>query len=184
LNAFGIQLYLSRSTKDVKMALESGIAAAVLYAPPEGFSPMDEQIRVAFDGDAVLFSDEAERIYKSKGLEAFIKHERERAKEILPDGPFAPFLKTISFLQNEQLTKGRIMTALVTARSNATQERVVHTLRAWGVQIDQMFFMAGKQKRGVLEAFRPHIYFDDQDVHGVPASAIAPTGKVIPSYDQ
>ena len=148
--------------------------------PPDQNHP---QIRIAFDGDAVLFSDEAERIYKRDGLEAFVKHERERAQKTLPDGPFAPFLKTLSFLQKERLTKGRVLTALVTARSNATQERVAHTLRVWGVQIDQMFFMAGKQKQGVLQAFNPHIYFDDQDVHGIPASAIAPTGKVIPSYE-
>jgi 5'-nucleotidase len=176
---YEIDLYLSRSTTDAAEAINQSIAAAVLYAPPKGFGPDDDQIRIAFDGDAVIFSEEAEAVYKADGLDAFIAHERENAGKPLPKGPFAKFLMTLAYIQNhDQVGKKRLSLALVTARGNATHERVIRTLREWGVHIDQAFFMMGKSKKEILEAFRPHIYFDDQDHHGVPASEIAPSGKV------
>jgi len=177
--AFNVDLFLSRSEQDVTNAIKSGIAAAVLYSPPDGFAPEDE-IRIAFDGDAVLFSDEAEDVFQHDGLEAFIQHEQEKAKESLPEGPFAKFLKTLSYLQKKNnIGREKLQLALVTARSNATQERVIRTLREWDVHIDQAFFLGGISKDRILREFKPHIFFDDQDVHGIPASKIAPAGKVL-----
>jgi len=177
--SFGVDLFLSRSEADVIAAIANSIAAAVLYTPPEGFDPDDKQIRIALDGDAVIFSDEAEKIYKTEGLEAFIRHERENAKKPLPKGPFAKFLMTLSYLQSRnEIGPERLCLGLVTARSNATHERVIRTLREWGVHVDQAFFMGGMSKQKVLTSFKPHIFFDDQDIHGIPASEVAPSGKV------
>ena len=178
-HAYKIDLLLSRSELDVHQAVSSGIAGAVLYSPPEGYAPEDDEIRIAFDGDAVLFSEEAELIYKEHGLDAFIQHEREKAREALPEGPFAKLLKTLSYLQSRKsIGRDKLQLALVTARSNATHERVIRTLREWGVYIDQAFFLGGMPKDKILREFRPHIFFDDQDVHGLPASKVAPAGKV------
>ena len=178
--SFNVDLFLSRSEDDVAAAVNSGIAAAVLYSPPEGFSPDENEIRIAFDGDAVLFSEESEIIYKEQGLEAFISHERRKAKEVLPAGPFAKLLKTLSLLQKRESSGAKkLQLALFTARSNATHERVIRTFREWGIHIDQAFFLGGMSKDQVLRTFKPHIFFDDQDIHGIPASKVAPAGKVL-----
>ena len=176
---FNIDLFLSRSERDVAEAINQSIAAAVLYTPPLGFDPDDKQIRIAFDGDAVLFSDEAELVCKEQGLEAFVSHERENAKRPLPKGPFAKFLKTLSYLQNRaEIGTDRLCLGLITARGNATHERVIRTLREWDVHIDQAFFLKGLAKKDILESFNPHIFFDDQEKHCLPASTVAPSGKV------
>ena len=178
-DAFGVDLFLSRSEKDVTEAIDKGIASAVLYSPPEGFSPDDNQIRIAFDGDAVIFSEEAEEVYKTKGLDAFIEHERELANSPLPSGPFAKLLKTLSVLQkNDGIGHERLLLALVTARSNQTHERVIRTLRSWDISMDQAFFLGGLPKDKILQEFQPHIFFDDQEAHARPASKVAPSGKV------
>ena len=139
----------------------------------------DFDLGVAFDGDAVLFSDEAEQIYQKEGLDAFVRHEVENAAKPLPQGPFAHFLQAIAQLQEE--FKGReapIITALVTARNAPAHERVVSTFRAWHVTVDQSFFLGGLSKQPILAAFRPHIFFDDQQVHGEAASAFVPSARV------
>ena len=178
-SSFNVDLFLSRSETDVSAAINSGIAAAVLYSPPKGFLPDENEIRIAFDGDAVLFSDEAEKIYKQHGLEDFIKHERQKAKEPLPAGPFAKLLKTLATLQKrEEIGRQKLQLALVTARSNATHERVIRTFREWGIHVDQAFFLGGMSKDKILQEFKPHIFFDDQEVHVMPASKVAPAGKV------
>ena len=178
-SSFNVDLFLSRSETDVSAAINRGIAAAVLYSPPKGFLPDENEIRIAFDGDAVLFSDEAEKIYKQHGLEDFIKHERQKAKEPLPAGPFAKLLKTLATLQKrEEIGRQKLQLALVTARSNATHERVIRTFREWGIHVDQAFFLGGMSKDKILQEFKPHIFFDDQEVHVMPASKVAPAGKV------
>mgnify|MGYP000491054495 CR=1 FL=1 len=137
---------------------------------------------IAFDGDAVIFSDEAERIYQSGGIEAFEQHERENAKKPLPEGPFARLLLAISYLQNnfkaDDPNALPLRTALVTARSSPAHERVIRTLRAWDIRIDETFFMGGVSKAAVLAAFQPHMFFDDQHGHCVSAADVVPTGRV------
>ena len=126
-----------------------------------------------------MFSDASEQIYQSEGLEAFTKHEQEAALKLLPEGPFAAFLKTISSLQEEFKGQAPIRTALVTARNAPAHERVIRTLRAWNVRIDEAIFLGGIAKTNVLKAFAPHIFFDDQSTHTTPASNVVPSAQVI-----
>lgn len=184
LNAFKTDLFLSANESDVQEAINANIAAGLICncaSLPINSDETIEQIRIAFDGDAVIFSDESEKIFKAEGLEAFTKHEEENAKNPLLEGPFAKLLKTISAVQNQfadDKTKP-IRTALVTARAAPTHERVIRTLQAWGVTIDEAFFLGGVQKSDVLSAFGAHIFFDDQDVHLEPASEVVPSAKVL-----
>ena len=130
----------------------------------------------------MIFSDESERIYQEFGIEAFEQHERENARKPLPEGPFARLLVALSFLQNNfKDPEGRALplrTALVTARSSPSHERVIRTLRAWNISIDETFFMGGVNKSAVLAAFKPHMFFDDQHGHCIKASNFVPTGRV------
>lgn len=182
LNAFKTDLFLSACEDDVQSAINSGIAAGIICADGVRVYADDDDIkciRIAFDGDAVLFSDDSEKIYQTEGLEAFEKNERENAKNPLTAGPFAKFLKTISDLQKEFLPEDApIRTALVTSRSAPAHERVIRTLRAWQVRIDEAFFLGGIKKRDVLEAFGAHIFFDDQAVHTTAASEVVPSARV------
>jgi 5'-nucleotidase len=179
LHAFKVDLFLSLYEDDVQTAINSGVASAILYEKPENPSEEIEQIRIAFDGDAVLFSDESERIYKEQGLEAFLAHERENAKKPLPEGPFAKLLQSLSYIQSEYKgSPSPIRTALVTARNSPSHERVIRTLRHWNVNLDEAFFLGGVAKSEVLEAFKPHMFFDDQHVHCGPASKYVATGRV------
>lgn len=182
LQAFRTDLYLSADEEDVQAAINCGIAAGIICCDtietPSGTEDI-KQIRIAFDGDAVLFSDDSEMIFQSQGLEAFEENERKLAKDPLQAGPFAKFLKTISDLQKELPQKeAPIRTALVTARSAPSHERVIRTLRAWNVRIDEAFFLGGVTKKDVLKAFGAHIFFDDQAVHTDPASKVVPSARV------
>jgi len=181
LNAFNVSLFLSLHEDDVQAAINSGVASAMLYPMPPNAADM-EQIRIAFDGDAVIFSHESERIYQEQGIEAFEQYERENAEKPLPEGPFARLLKALSYLQNHfKSPDGRALplrTALVTARSSPAHERVIRTLRAWDIVIDETFFMGGVNKSEVLAAFKPHMFFDDQHGHCIKASDFVPTGRV------
>lgn len=182
LNAFDIDLFLSASEEDVQAAASAQLASGLIYEGHRQVQKYDplKQIRIAFDGDAVLFSEESELIYQQQGLEAFVEHERQNALNPLPEGPFAKLLKTLSFLQFE-LNMGAeppIRTALVTARNSPAHERVIRTLRAWDVRVDETFFLGGVDKDKVLEAFAPHIYFDDQLRHCDRASRLVPTARV------
>jgi 5'-nucleotidase len=182
LAAFNVSLFLSLHEDDVQAAINSGVASALLYQKPENALEELGQIRIAFDGDAVIFSDESERIFQQQGIEAFEKHERENANRPLPDGPFARLLKALSYIQNNfKNADGRaapIRTALVTARSSPAHERVIRTLRVWDVAIDETFFMGGVAKSDVLAAFKPHIFFDDQPGHCARAAPFVQTGLV------
>ena len=182
LNAFKTDLFLSASEQDVQEAINANIAAGIICTG-KGL-PIDakeeiSQIRIAFDGDAVIFSDESERIYKEKGMLAFVEHEEKNAKNPLPEGPFAKLLKTISLVQ-KQFDKEPIpiRTALVTARNAPAHERVIRTLRAWDVRIDEAFFLGGIEKSEVLKAFGAHIFFDDQSIHTDSASSLVPAARV------
>lgn len=182
LSAFRTDLFLSASEADVQEAINANFAAGLICSHTE--FPIDpdreiDQIRIAFDGDAVLFSDEAERIYQQQGLEAFTAHEHENAARPLPEGPFAKLLKTISMIQKDfPKETSPIRTALVTSRNAPAHERVVRTLRAWNVRIDEAFFLGGIQKGDILQAFRANIFFDDQKVHTDAASRVVPAARV------
>lgn len=182
LSAFRTDLFLSASEEDVQEAIDGGIAAGLICSHDDlSISPDEEidQIRIAFDGDAVLFSDESEKIYQSQGLAAFEDHERRKAGEPLSEGPFAKLLTTISLVQKQlEGDKTQIRTALVTARGAPSHERVIRTLMSWGVRVDEAFFLGGVQKCDVLKAFGAHIFFDDQAVHTEPASKLVPAARV------
>lgn len=178
LGAFSIDLFLSAYEDDVQSAINVGFAAGLVLQTDAHYStePPDE-IKIAFDGDAVLFSPEAEWIYKRKGLDAFLRHERDNARKPLPDGPFAKLLRTLAVLQRSE-PRPSIRTALVTARNSPAHERVIRTLREWGVRVDEAFFMGGVAKDKILAAFGAHIFFDDQEDHLAPASRVVPAARV------
>ena len=182
LSAFRTDLFLSANEEDVQEAINGGIAAGLICRHDDlAIRPDEEidQIRIAFDGDAVIFSDESERIYQTGGLAAFEDHERRNAAQPLPEGPFARLLATISLVQRQFDGENiPICTALVTARGVPSHERVIRTLLAWGVRIDEAFFLGGVQKCDVLKAFGAHIFFDDQAVHTEPASKLVPSARV------
>ncbi len=182
LSSFKTDLFLSADEMDVQDAVNAGFAAGIICSPMEKEIDPDrpvQQIRIAFDGDAVIFSDESEQIYKSEGLAAFSAHERENAKKLLPEGPFAKLLKTLSIVQKQFSEDDMpIRTALVTARNAPAHERVIRTLRAWDVRIDEAFFLGGIEKAEVLRSFGADIFFDDQTVHTGPASKLVPSARV------
>ena len=179
--ALGAHLFLSADSDDVRNALEAGIAAATLLpsAKSDAQKPDQEQLRIAFDGDAVLFSDEAEQVYRSSGLAAFEKTEKAAAHQPLSGGPFKAFLSILhQFQVILPAESSLIRTALITARGAPAHERVIRTLRAWGVRIDEALFLAGMEKGRFLNAFGADIFFDDQKVHCDSASQHVPTGHV------
>jgi 5'-nucleotidase len=183
VSALGSHLFLSADANDVKHALESGYAAATIVprAPNDANEPASkrDELRIAFDGDAVLFSDEAERVFQSDGLEAFAKSEQAAASTPLEGGPFRDFLKALHRIQTEFPRDHQpIRTALVTARSAPAHERVIRTLRQWGIRIDEALFLGGLDKAEFLRAFGADIFFDDQRRHVESASRVVPSGHV------
>jgi 5'-nucleotidase len=184
LDPYHVTLFLSRHEQDVRQALTSGVAAGLIYDPPEKLDLSSTQLRIAFDGDAVIFSDESERIYQEQGIKAFFEHEKVKAHSPLLVGPFGAFLKWVARVQNDPAVRNKdgsvpIRTALVTARNAPAHKRVILTLRAWGVEIDEMFFLGGIAKDQILKRFRPHIFFDDQDAHVRAASVLVPSARVV-----
>jgi len=176
---FGANLFLSTSVEDVRKALDAGIAGATILPSNTGDNDNKEQLRIAFDGDAVLFSDESEQIYKEHGLKAFTDNEQTAAKDPLNDGPFKDFLLALNHLQTEFGEQASpIRTALVTARSAPAHERVIRTLRAWGIRIDEAIFLGGMDKGPFLKSFGADIFFDDQQVHCDSAREHVATGHV------
>jgi 5'-nucleotidase len=179
LQAFNVDLFLSAHLEDVQGAIDAGFASAMIFpfnSKPQ--SPL-HQIRIAFDGDAVLFSEESENIFQNEGIDSFIEHERKNAKNPLPKGPFAPFLHQLAKVQSLLPPDTELIrTALITARDSNVHERVIRTLRSWNIIVNETFFMGGLSKSKVLEAFGAHIFFDDQIAHLEPASKIVPTALV------
>lgn len=179
LHAFEVDLFLSKSATDVQQAIDGGIAAAQLQDLPKGYASSDQQIRIAFDGDAVLFSAESEAYYKQHGLEKFLRRERKLKHRAMGRGPFAKFLLALSEIQARFSQAERpIRIAIVTARNSPAHARVIHTLRAWNVSVDEAFFLGGISKDKVLQAFGAQMFFDDQDVHIKAAAQVVPSGRV------
>jgi len=165
MSAFGAHLFLSSNADDVAKTLAAGFAAATILSGPAK-AHQSGQLRIAFDGDAVLFSDESERIYQQRGLREFTENERNEAKKPLPGGPFKDFLSALHHIQTRFDSESPpIRTALVTARAAPAHERVVRTLRAWGIRIDEALFLGGMSKGAFLKAFGADIFFDDQKGH-------------------
>lgn len=181
LKAFKVDLFLSANDEDVLNAIECGIAAAKIMQTTKNIhNSKGDQVRIAFDGDAVLFSEASEMIYKQQGLEAFLEHEKQNRDNPLEQGPFAKFLLTLANLQTKIKDDiSPIRTALVTARSAPSHERVIKTLNLWGVRIDEAFFLGGSEKYEILEAFGADIFFDDQDIHLNLSTNVVPSAKVI-----
>ena len=181
LEAYQVDLYLSFSAEDVRGALASGVAAGVLLPGRIASAEPIRQIRIAFDGDAVLFSPEAEQVFVQEGVEAFCASEQANAEIPLPPGPFAHVLRLIVRLQ-KQMADGAmqpmIRTALVTARSAPAHERVIRTLQAWGIRIDEVFFLGGMDKSRVLAAFGAHIFFDDNEQNTACAAQVVLSAQV------
>ncbi|KAG8011426.1 Cytosolic 5'-nucleotidase 1B [Nibea albiflora] len=171
LKAYMTNLYLSKDSEKVGEAIEEGIAAATMFMPKTEMELSDTQLRVAFDGDAVLFSDESEIIVKKHGLDTFFEHEKEFENKPLAQGPLKCFLEALGKLQRKFYAKNErmncpIRTFLVTARSAASSgARVLKTLRSWGLEIDEALFLAGAPKGPLLQKIKPHIFFDDQMFH-------------------
>lgn len=182
LGAYKVDLFLSAHHKDVQRAINAGFAAARIYKFNKNSPELRKdknKIKIAFDGDAVLFSAESEKIYQAEGLEAFVSNEKEKALTPLPDGPFAPLLRAIAKAQaNIPVDEAPIRTALITARNSPAHERVIRTLHGWNVRIDEAHFLGGVSKHEILEAFGADIFFDDQDAHCSPASYVVPTAIV------
>ncbi len=175
---FAADLFLSANAEDVARALEAGVAAATVL-PSTPTSRSGEQLRIAFDGDAVLFGDEGERVSREEGLEAFHKSETEHAAEPLSVGPFRGFLSALHRLQAAfPAEDSPIRTALVTARSAPAHKRVILTLRSWGIRIDEALFLGGRDKGPFLEAFGADIFFDDSPVNVESARRHVATGHV------
>lgn len=175
---FGCHLFLSTDGRDVRLALEQGVAAATLVAGGARHR-QDDTLRFAFDGDAVIFSDEAEQIFKRDGLAAFTAAERASAQKPLGGGPFKGFLEALQRLQAEFGPDScPIRTALVTARSAPAHERVIRTLRAWNIRIDESVFLGGLPKGEFLRAFGADVFFDDQPNHCASAAEHVATGHV------
>jgi 5'-nucleotidase len=183
LDAFDVDLFLTTNVEDAQRVIDSkACAAAVLKSPPKKSSPpREDQVRIAFDGDAVLFSDASELVYKTQGLAAFQAQEDALKHMPMEEGPYASLLKKLALLQ-ARLPAGvetsPVRIAIVTARSGPSEMRVINTLRDWGVFVDEAFFMGGLGKDKVLRAFNPHIFFDDQEVHLEAAANMVPSGKV------
>jgi len=181
LDALKANLFLSANENDVMSALDSKVPAARVYPESaQAASRHADEVRIAFDGDAVLFSDEAERVYQKDGLDAFTRHETAHALQPLPPGPFKPLLEALQRLQAAAGTDVpmRLRTALVTARSAQAQERAVRTLMDWNIAVDEAMFLGGLDKGAFLKAFEPDFYFDDQHGHVDSARAHVAAGHV------
>jgi 5'-nucleotidase len=172
-------LFLSTHLSDVRAALEAGVPAAQVYPQStHASSAHPNEVRIAFDGDAVLFSDEAERVFQEQGLSAFQQHEKDNANLPLSGGPFKPLLEALHRLQREGTPTMRLRTALVTARSAPAHERAIRTLMNWNIEVDEAMFLGGLAKGEFLREFEPDFFFDDQTGHVNSAAMHVPAGHV------
>ncbi len=181
LRPLGAHLFVSANAADVSEALAMGCPAArVATQSVQASAGHPHEVRIAFDGDAVLFSDEAERVFQSSGLDAFQAHELEKALLPLPPGPFKPFLFALNRLQQDSAHAHgmAIRTALVTARGAPAHERAIQTLMGWKVAVDEAMFLGGLPKGEFLREFEPDFFFDDQTGHVSAAALHVPSGHV------
>lgn len=180
--SWNIDLFLSKAGADVKDAMAGGAAAArLVIVPKERMDTKPGELRIAFDGDAVVFGAESDKIHDEQGLEAFLKYETANASNPLTRGPFGNFLHKLSELRRIYLDTNnvsRVRIALVTARNAPAHERVVRTLRAWGTPADEAHFVGVRDKAPFLKAFGAHIFFDDKEKHVLGASGVVPAGHV------
>lgn len=183
LEAFNAALFLSANSDDVKRAISRGAPAGQVLPTDFVDNPHESELRVAFDFDGIIADDSAEVVFKSQGIEAFLAAEASAAGQPMPKGPLARFFVELANLQKQELAyrdfdsdyEPRVRIAIVTARNAPAHERVVTTLRLWGIEVDEVFFLGGIDKARVLEVFRPHIFFDDQAVH------VEGTRRIVPS---
>ncbi|WP_408595001.1 5'-nucleotidase [Limnohabitans sp.] len=179
LRPLNANLFLSTHLSDVRSALGAGVPAAQVYPHSAHASQAHpHEVRIAFDGDAVLFSDEAERVYQAEGLSAFQQHEKDKATLPLSAGPFKPLLAALQVLQQAGTPQMRIRTALVTARSAPAHERAIRTLMNWNIEVDEAMFLGGLEKGEFLREFEPDFFFDDQTGHIESAARHVPAGHV------
>jgi len=183
LDAFDVDLFLTTNVKDAQKVIDGGSCpAAIVKRPPSpGRAIPEGQVRIAFDGDAVLFDESSELVFRTEGLERFQKVEDERQDEPMGEGPYASLLRKLARLQERlpgAVEFSAVRIAIVTARNAPAEMRIIKTLRHWGVYVDEVFFLGGMDKAKVLEAFRPHIFFDDQDLHLEKISQAYPAGRV------
>ena len=179
LKPLNANLFLSTHLSDVRAALDAGVPAAQVYPHSAHASEAHpHEVRIAFDGDAVLFSDEAERVFQSQGLSAFQAHEHAKASQPLLAGPFKPLLAALHRLQQEGTPAIRVRTALVTARSAPAHERAIRTLMEWNIEVDEAMFLGGLPKGEFLKEFEPDFFFDDQTGHSESAAQQVPAGHV------
>jgi 5'-nucleotidase len=187
LRAFSCDLFLSADRDDVEEALRQNLPAALVLLPTQEWEPSDAdgEVRIAFDGDAVLFDHESEHVFQTQGLEAFHQREVDLVDVPLSPGPFKPFLDSLARLQG-RFPEGEspIRLALVTARGAPAHMRVVNTLRRWGIRLNETFFLGGVEKSGVLAALKPHIFFDDQLLHLERTRGDTPSAHVVPLGSQ
>ena len=179
LKPLNANLFLSTHLSDVRAALDAGVPAAQVYPHSAHASEAHpHEVRIAFDGDAVLFTDEAERVFQSQGLSAFQAHEHAKASQPLLAGPFKPLLAALHRLQQEGTPAIRVRTALVTARSAPAHERAIRTLMEWNIEVDEAMFLGGLPKGEFLKEFEPDFFFDDQTGHIESAAQHVPSGHV------
>jgi 5'-nucleotidase len=182
IHAYDIDLFLSKDQKDVQTVIDSGeCAAALIYNPPTSFSSLDPRVKIAFDADAVLFSDDSEYRFKTEGMDSFHKYEKEHEDDALAEGPFAKLLIKLSKIQEHlpmRIEYSPMRLAIVTARNAPSHKRVIKTLRKWGVYVDEVYFLGGLAKDKILKAMEAHIFFDDQDYHLIDSSKVVPSAKV------
>jgi 5'-nucleotidase len=183
LEAFDVDLFLTTNIGDAQRVIDGGkCAAAIVKAPPEKLSEGKEgEVRIAFDGDAVLFDESSEIVYRAEGLNGFHTHEDSNQDVPMGKGPYAVFLEKLSKLQKRlpfPVEFSPVRIAIVTARNSPAELRVITTLRHWGVYVNEIFFLGGVEKTKVLEAFRAHVFFDDQDLHLEPAAKLVPSCRV------
>jgi 5'-nucleotidase len=180
LKPLGAHLFLSANDEDVRSALEAGVPAARVF--PHSARASDahpHEVRIAFDGDAVLFSDEAERLFQAQGLDAFQEHESSNWSTPLAPGPFKPLLQALQLLQRSSTDAMRVRTALVTARCAPAHERAIRTLMDWQIEVDEAMFLGGLSKGEFLREFEPDFFFDDQTRHVESAASHVPAGQVV-----
>lgn len=172
MSAFNASLFLSANAADVRSAVESGLPAGQVF-PTSFVDDDDHELRIAFDFDGIIADDEAEAVFKANGLEGFHSSERARALEPLKAGPLQRFFAEVAGVQDKERARQsrdssyepRLRIAIVTARNAPAHTRVITTLRNWGIQVDEAFFLGGVEKAAILRSFRPHIFFDDQLTH-------------------
>lgn len=180
---FNACLFLSANPDDVRRAMDRGLPAGCIFPGDFVDDENEAELRIAFDFDGVLADDSAEKVFQEGQLPLFHATEKEQAAVPLPSGPLQTFFSEVARLQQmererqelEPEYEPRIRTAIVTARNAPAHERVVMTLRHWGIQIDEAFFLGGIEKSRILSEFRPHIFFDDQQLHVQDASRVAPS---------